>query len=117
MNYDKPYYGMIVPLDELTSDEKYELRDQITDLRPTFSVKFTDNLGTTVDIVGMDQLTEISINEVSSLKNDDSFKPYQAMIDKGEVVKIVDQKEISLETVPHVVYVHEQYFNKFYQAP
>lgn len=85
-----PYYGVIVPLDELTSDERYELRDQITDLRPTFSVKFTDNSGTTVDIVGMDQLTEISIDDVANLKEDGSFKLYQAMINKGEFVKIVD---------------------------
>lgn len=117
VNYDKPYYGVIVPLDELSSDERYELRDQITDLRPTFSVKFTDNMETTVDIVGIDQLAEISMGDVAKLKDDASFKLYQAMIDKGEFVKIVDQKEISPETVPKIVYVHEQYFNKFYQTP
>lgn len=117
VSYDKPYYGIIIPLDELTADEKCELRDQITDLKPTFSVKFTDNLETTVDIVGIDQLTEISIGEVANLKDDISFKPYQIMIDNGEFVKIVDQKEAVSESAPNVVYVHEQYFNKFYQAP
>ncbi|CAL5979863.1 PHD-like_zinc-binding domain-containing protein [Hexamita inflata] len=86
VQYEKPYYGVLVPFTELTEDERFDLKHMMHDLVPTYTVRFVENNEATIDAVTADKVRPLTQIDVQNLKFDPQFVHMNTLIKQNSFV-------------------------------